>query len=127
MPNRFHGTWKLLTYESHAPDGSIGLPLGADPVGLLVYTPDGRMSGQAMRRKHDPHATGPLDNYIAYFGAFTVDDVSCEIVHWVEGSLYPNWVGTQQRRGFAFSGNRLTLTAALQRSPTVHHLVWERV
>lgn len=127
MPHRFYGTWRLLSYESHAPDGSIGLPLGDDPIGLLIYTREGRMSGQAMRRVHDPSAGGPRDNYIAYFGTFDVDEAACEVVHTVEGSVYPNWIGTQQRRGFAFFGNRLTLTAALKRSSAVHRLVWERV
>lgn len=126
MPTRFHGTWRLLAYESLAPDGSITLPFGEAPAGLLIYTTDGRMSGQVMRRTRDPLASGPLDNYIAYFGAFSIDDDAQEVVHRVEGSLYPNWIGTQQRRGFAFSGNRLTLTAALKRSPSVNRLIWER-
>ncbi len=126
MPTRFHGTWRLLAYESLAPDGSITLPFGEAPAGLLIYTTDGRMSGQVMRRTRDRLASGPLDNYIAYFGAFSIDDAAREVVHSVEGSLYPNWIGTQQRRGFTFSGNRLTLTAALKRNPSVNRLTWER-
>jgi len=127
MPSRFHGTWRLVSYHARQPDGSLTLPLGADPRGMLIYTSEGKMSGQAMRRAHDATATGPLDNYIAYFGTFTVDEAAREVVHFVEGSLYPNWVGTEQRRGFTFSGSRLTLTAALKKSGAVGTLIWERV
>lgn len=127
MPTRFHGTWRLISYHAHHPDGSLTLPLGPDPIGMLIYTSEGKMSGQAMRRTYDPSSTGPLDNYIAYFGSFTVDEAAREIVHLVEGSLYPNWIGTQQRRGFAFSARRLTLTAALKKSGATGTLIWERV
>ncbi|MFN7935088.1 MAG: lipocalin-like domain-containing protein [Bryobacteraceae bacterium] len=126
MPSRFHGTWRLIAFESHSADGAITLPFGDQPKGMLVYTPQGHMSGQAMRSDHDPQAAGPLDNYIAYFGTFTVDDAAREVVHHVEGSLYPNWVGTEQRRGFTFSGNRLTLTAAMKRTSSTLRLIWER-
>ncbi|MBL8173415.1 MAG: lipocalin-like domain-containing protein [Bryobacterales bacterium] len=127
MPHRFHGSWKLIRYEAIHEDGSVTLPLGEEPQGLLIYTPQGMMSGQAARRVADETAKGPLDNYIAYFGTFTVDEDAQEVVHRVEGSAYRNWVGTEQRRGFAFSGNRMTLTAAVKKTGALGKLTWERL
>ena len=140
MPSRFHGTWRLIAYESLAPDGSVTLPFGENPVGLLVYTPQGAMSGQVMRRDRallppsyrksgsTRQILSAFESYIAYFGTFAVDEKAQQVIHFVEGSLYPNWIGTQQRRGFGFTENRLQLTAVSERKQLLitNRLTWER-
>jgi hypothetical protein len=66
-----------------------------------------------------------LAGYVAYFGTFDVDESTRTVIHHVDASLVPGWVGSDQRRTFSFSGhNRLTLTAARQQA--VNTLVWER-
>jgi hypothetical protein len=66
-----------------------------------------------------------LAGYIAYFGTFDVDESTGTVIHHVEASLVPSWVGSAQRRTFSFSGrNRLTLAAV--RRQAVNTLVWER-
>jgi hypothetical protein len=70
-----------------------------------------------------------LEGYDAYFGSYSVDARAGVVVHHVTGALFPNFIGTDQRRFFAVSGNRLTLTTppflrAARRSSYV--LVWER-
>ena len=37
------GTWRLRSWRSEADDGSVAEPMGAAPLGYVVYTPDGRM------------------------------------------------------------------------------------
>ena len=44
---------------------------------------------------------------LAYCGRYRVDG-DC-VVHTVEMSMYPNWVGTEQRRAYRFDGDRIVL------------------
>jgi hypothetical protein len=129
---RFAGTWRLVSYEMQEEDGPVVYPFGPHAVGLLLYTEDGVMSGQLMQPGRDAKPGAQmhpsLAGYIAYCGRYLVDEVAGEVVHHVEASLYPPWVGSEQRRRFAFAGQRLTLSASRWRDgkETVHRLVWER-
>ena len=52
------------------------------------------------------------------------------VIHHVELSLFPNWVGSDQQRWVELAGDRLTLSASpllLAGKPQVPRLVWERV
>jgi hypothetical protein len=52
------------------------------------------------------------------------------VIHHVELSLFPNWVGTDQQRWVELAGDRLTLSASpllLAGTQQVPRLVWERV
>jgi hypothetical protein len=135
------GTWRLVSAEERTEDGST-IPLwGSAPAGRLIYDDRGRMSVQLMDPRRKPFASedrlagtaaemrGALEGYDAYFGSYAVDAQSGVVVHRVIGSLVPNLIGTDQRRFFVLSGNRLTLTTppflrGARRSTYV--LVWER-
>jgi hypothetical protein len=120
---RFYGTWRLVSYESESENGTRRFPLGHDAVGILVYTREGFMSGQVMKRGH----TSPAD-YIAYCGSFHLDPDAGEVVHCVEASLYAKWVGTEQRRLFRFSGDKLILSAITHKNGQrfTFRLTWRR-
>jgi hypothetical protein len=135
----FIGTWRLLSYEIRGADGEIKYPWGQDPVGLLIYSGDGYMSVAMMsasrtrftdkdvkKGTNEEKATA-VDTYVSYSGRYEVQEDT--VTHHVEVSLFPNWVGNDQKRTFQFDGNRLTLSTPLpggdmQRSA---HLVWEHV
>jgi hypothetical protein len=116
------GAWRLLAWESVGDDGAIQ-PMGDQPQGVVVYTSDGTMIttiGRADRPLVDGAdiQSGPADQrldamatFIAYSGSFHID--GGDVVHEVTMSLYPNWVGTSQRRHATLSpdGNELTLSA----------------
>lgn len=135
----FIGTWHLIAY--HAEEGGvISHPFGPDASGLLVYTADGYMTGQVMRSGRLLLPSGyrkggapdivlaAFDGYIAYWGRWQVDPDAGEIIHHVEGSLYPNWAGTEQRRKYYFEGDQLSLTAEMRRpgGSVSLHLIWAR-
>jgi hypothetical protein len=64
-------------------------------------------------------------NYYGYWGTFTIDPKARIIVHHIEGSWFPNWIGQKQIRSFRFSGNKLILEAD---SPAGHStLTWQRI
>ncbi|MNZ92114.1 hypothetical protein D3C78_1111250 [compost metagenome] len=67
---------------------------------------------------------------ICYFGRYQVDESEQRVVHQVEGSSFPNWIGSRQVRFYRFSGDRLELrTVPLQFGNGVQtgELVWQRI
>ena len=136
---RFAGVWRLISFERILPDGTVERPYGPDPVGRLIYDLEGRMAGQLMRRgrpcfppgANEAELAGEIraafNGYIAYFGRYRVDAERRVVIHNVEASLYPNWVGGEQEREYEFAGNRLTLTARSGKpgARRVSRLVWE--
>ncbi|MBL8231287.1 MAG: lipocalin-like domain-containing protein [Bryobacterales bacterium] len=123
LAHRFHGTWRLVSYECVSGSQEPRFPLGEDAVGLLVYSSDGFMSGQVMKRGHTS-----ASEYIAYCGPFHVDEDAGDVVHRVEASLLARWIGTEQRRHFEFAGDDLILTAITERDGAMitYRLIWRR-
>lgn len=119
---QFIGTWKLVSSEIRLSDGQLIYPLGRDAVGRITYDTSGHMSCQLTRLDRPAFSSGDqwsgtpeetksaFEGCVAYFGTYEVNEEKGTVTHHVEGSLFPNWVGTDQRRFFEFSGDRLTLT-----------------
>jgi hypothetical protein len=117
------GTWRLVSFEMQRSDGQVVYPLGKSAVGVLNYDVEGNMSVQLMRL--DRQAFGANDQlkgtpeevksafegYVAYFGKYEVNEEKGTVTHRVKGSMFPNWVGSDQVRFFELSGARLTLRA----------------
>lgn len=135
------GTWRLRTWTATGDDG-VEHPMGEAPEGVLVYTADGTMIttiGRAGRAPIDggDMLAGPDDqrlaaftSFIAYSGAFRVD--GGDVVHDVTMSLFPNWIGTQQRRHVALSDEGRTMELStdpfvLRGRLSVQRLRWDRV
>jgi hypothetical protein len=105
---RLLGAWRLRTWDSIGEDGSIEHPLGDDPDGVVVYTPDGTMVTTLARRDRPPIGggdmlAGPDDARLAAFGSFIAYTARFrieggQVIHVVVMSLFPDWVGTEQRR-----------------------------
>jgi hypothetical protein len=117
------GAWKLISYEEHPVDGSAPFkPMGENPKGIIMYTPDGYMSAQLMRPDRRPFASGDwfkgtLDEYqeeastyIAYSGPFHVDEEKRTLTHSMFVSLFPNWIGQTQPRVVGIEGDILHLS-----------------
>jgi len=89
---------------------------------MIMYDTNGHMSAQIMRPDRPAFASGDqlegtpmeiksaFEGFVAYYGVYEVNQEDGAVTHHVEGSLFPNWVGSAQRRFFEFSGNRLTLS-----------------
>ena len=138
-PEDIIGSWRLVSYEIRHPDGRISLPMGERPEGLLLYTADGGMSGQLARGDREPFRADHLrggsveeksaaaDSFLSYGGRWRIE--GDEVVHDVAISLYPNWVGAEQRRSARVLDGRLVLTTpAMPRAEGFlsAHLVWRR-
>ncbi len=138
--NAVVGTWRLVSYEATAPDGTVSMPFGPDAVGYYLFTEGGYSSVSIMRPNRPQYSEGGLTGgtdperaeaaagYVSYTGRY---EVQGDRVHvYPEVSLYPNWVGTDQVRVYELQGDGLTLIpppsmigGRLQKPK----LVWERV
>jgi hypothetical protein len=105
------GAWTLLLDDGVAPDGTQVPTFGPNPVGTLIFTPNGRYSLQIMRViNRGPFAsnnrdTGTADENkavsqgtISHFGTYSVDEAGRAITFHIEGSSFPNWENTDQKR-----------------------------
>lgn len=115
--------------------------MGRGATGYLAYTADGTMVAMMGSGDRSPFASddvtggtdaeraGAFASFIAYAGRYEVTKDA--VIHYVEASLFPNWIGTRQRRGWQLdaSGRELTLTAPailLGGETRTHRLTWER-
>ena len=133
---RLIGTWRLVSYETLDENGRRGEPYAA-AIGRLTYDDRGNMSGQVMRpdRARVEVGTGNAQSvraayigYIAYFGSYEVAANGASVVHRVEGALNPDWVGGTQTRRLRFDGDRLVLSADVDKkgATVTHTLTWQR-
>ncbi len=132
------GTWRLRRWESRTEDGRVSYPMGPDTIGYLTYTADGFMFAAMMRPDRARFAGADLfggtsqekaaavDSYLTYCGRYEVREG--RVIHRIELSLFPNWVGVDQVRYVELEGDRLTITTPQLQvgGQSVHRLVWER-
>jgi hypothetical protein len=134
------GAWRLISWVNQAADGRVTYPMGTDAVGYLIYTADRRFSVIISRADRPRFAAEDLfggtmkeqaqavEDFVAYAGRYSFH--GDRVVHHVELSLFPNWVGSDQQRSAELSGDRLILSAStllLGGERQVPRLVWERV
>lgn len=117
------GSWGLVACQSIGQDGTVGYPLGTDAAGQLMYDASGRMSVHIVRADQPRFSRADWQqasveemctawpNYFGYFGRFTLDGEAGVITHHIEGSWFPNLVGTDHVRRFHFEDDSLILDA----------------
>ncbi len=122
------GAWKLVSYVEIPVDGSEPTyPMSKEPMGIIMYTPDGFMSAQLMHPQRNHFASGDwfdgtdaeykqeASTYIAYTGPFNVDEEKQTLTHSMFISLFPNWTGQTQPRVVKIEGDLLHLSTAFPR------------
>jgi Lipocalin-like domain len=139
--NPLIGTWRLVAWENRSVvDGQVSYPLGKEAVGYIMYNEDGYMFVAIMGPNRAKFAADDLlsatkeeeaqaeETYVSYCGRYMFHGE--KVVHHVELSLFPNWVGVDQERLVEVRGNRLTLSTRpilLKGIQQTAHLIWERV
>jgi hypothetical protein len=134
------GHWTLVSLA--AVNGSdVEYPMGQDIEGVITYEQTEHMATQIMRHDRPRFASGDMDRgslaelsaavagYTAYFGTYSVDESAAVVTHHVKGSLFPNWVGTEQRREVVLDRDHLTLTSQpilFGGKTRVFRVVWKR-
>ena len=97
----------------------IAYPFGEDAIGILIYTEDLKMAVQMLAANRPPIDSGDAlggdvqqrataySTCLAYFGSYEVQ--GDDIIHRVDGSLFPNWSATVQTRPYTCDGTVLVL------------------
>jgi hypothetical protein len=134
---RLLGAWRLVSWEAHDASGGIAYPLGEGANGQISYDTSGRMSAQLMRQHQTRFASedwqqasakekaAAWGGYFGYFGTYTIDESAGSVTHHIEGSWFPNLIGTQQIRYYRFEGEQLVLDADTAWGQV--RIVWEKV
>lgn len=134
------GRWELVTFAQNYDDGRQVLPMGEAPQGIIQYTADGFMSCQISRANRAPFTTGgqwnasdaekagAYNSMMSYAGRYDVEGNT--VTHYVDLSLFPNWIGGQQKRSFSLDEQgQLSLTARLEENTSEARtalLLWKR-
>ena len=141
LSRRLVGQWSLVAFEMVS-GTRAEYPFGRDATGQLTYDAAGRMSVQIMKAGRPTFSSGDraagtaeetvaaFRGYDAYYGTYRVDERAGVVTHRLTGSLYPNWVGSEQRRQIVLEGDRLTLSTPpipFRGEERVFRLVWKRL
>lgn len=144
MSREIVGTWKLVEWTASV-DGKPMTPFGGETTGLITYTNDGRMWGTLMRVDRplvdgDTLAAAPESEraaaaagYLNYAGTYRLEGST--VIHEVEVSLFPNWIGTDQVREVGWAPNAhggkdllLSAESTSRKGETVtNRLIWRRL
>ena len=101
------GTWIHVSTTATAPDGT---KMDRPGQGVLIYAPDGyfafvnvannlpKLAANNRDKATVEEARAIVAGSIAYYGTYTVDEGTKTIVPKVEGSTFPNMVGTDRSR-----------------------------
>jgi hypothetical protein len=126
------GTWKLISAEDVVNGEWVPYTFGNPPSGYFIYNENGIASVQIMTT---PPVTlsnpdnGPtpaealqiFNNYIAYYGTWTVDAVNLTVQ--VEGAWDPSQVGTAQARPYQLDGDTLIIGDQVTYKRTLQRVV----
>jgi hypothetical protein len=144
LKNEIIGAWKLLSYIEVPVGGEEYLfPLGTNPKGLLIFSPDGSMSVQISVKDpirydsddrfsiSDDKVATRAKTYIAFAGKYTTDNFLSLVTYHIETSLNPNWEGKKQIRKLDFEGDILyqkSVEPISSYDQMVHaYMTWQRV
>jgi hypothetical protein len=130
LKDQLVGSWTLVSAE----------PYGTNPKGSYMFDASGHFSAILMRSDLPKYTSnsrtqatpaeykGTVDGSIAYFGTYTVSGTDLDL-H-IEGSTFPNWAGTiQKRTNVTVAGDELkyNVPAPSDGRPTAAPTVWKRV
>ena len=139
LEKRLIGSW-AMTGNVLDQDGKKSEPFGPNAKGTVMFTSDKRVALVITRVDVPKFASNnrttgtPEENKaatagsIAYFGTYEVNDADKLLTMHLEGSTFPNWVGTDQKRTLELSGDELKF---INKNPSMGQgvvtVTWKRV
>ncbi len=134
--SQFAGAWTLVKIERFDADGELLAPPIEDRVGYLIYDPAGYMGVTIMQPDRRPYASNQrtpeealasYSTYTSYFGTVNFNEAEGFLTHHLEGSLNTRGAGSDYKRFYTLSGNRLTLQPPAGANGDKTHLTWEKL
>jgi hypothetical protein len=136
------GSWRLVSINNLRADGTKYELFGPNAKGIVIFDRSGTYSFQIMRAARPSFAAdsrlegtseenkAAVQGMISHFGTYEVDELRRSITFRIEGSSYPNWDKTEQKRSFTLLGNQLSWSdpAAGPRAGDLQSdLIWRRL
>jgi hypothetical protein len=133
------GTWTLIAADKVLPDGKTAPDYGEKPKGRLVVDAKGRYSLQILKSERlrfasNSKADGSADELRSavmgsstHYGTLTFDEPAGVLVFSIEGSSFPNWEGTTQRRQYTLDGAELRYRVPPRPDGSIPVSVWQRL
>src|SRR4051812_29327383 len=102
------GTWRAITFTSWNDDGIASEPVGAEPMGYVLFDATGRVFVQMGRNPSDGGSPEEIaKSLMCYFGSFVVTGKIVTVT--VESSNMADYVGSVQSRNFQIDGDLMTI------------------
>jgi hypothetical protein len=133
------GAWTLTSLVLDQ-DGKKSEPYGPGAKGTVMFTSSGRTAVVITRADLPKFASNnrttgtPEENKaavggsIAYFGTYDVNEAEKVLTTHVEGSTFPNWAGTDQKRTLELAGDEMKfINKAPSMGQGVVTATWKRV
>jgi hypothetical protein len=136
------GVWSLESFTNTAAAVEPAHPLGHKPQGQLIYTSDGFVSVQMMRRDRPAIVSGDwsvgieceyekvASGYIGYCGTYVLDEGEATVCHIPNIALVPNLIGEQLKRSITLLKDQLSLTvvSSQEKGASIEtRLCWRRL
>jgi hypothetical protein len=138
--NKIVGTWRMLSAQIN-PDGENRPAYGPNPHGWLVFTKEltfvevltdprvPKFASNVRGNGTDEENRAAMAGGIGFFGTYTVDSNGQFSGNRVEGSTFPNWIGsmrTTEQLQIVVDGDRMTEN--FRRPEGAHvRITWERI
>jgi polyisoprenoid-binding protein YceI len=115
------GSWTLVSAITEL-DGNKSDTFGANARGMLVFDANGRysivfvganlpkfVSGNRAKGTADENRA-VLAASLAHFGTYVVDEADKSFTFQIDRATFPNWEGSNLKRGFVINGDELRFT-----------------
>jgi hypothetical protein len=135
---QFIGTWNLIRWIAKPANGDLFYPFGKDAVGTIVYDATDHVMVCIMKKERMLFTSSDFlqgsveevlaayNGFVAYFGTYVIDKAEKKVIHRIQLSSFPNWVGQDQVRYYDLRNDFLTLRAPVI-GTTQHELLWQKV
>src|SRR5262245_2096358 len=134
------GTWTFVSALDVKPDGTKNDRWGANPKGIFIFEANGHFA-QFITRSDIPKFSAKsvdqgtaeenkavLAGLVASFGTYTVNEADKALITRVEGNIFPNLVGTEQKRLIvSLTPDELKYTNPTTSTGTTAEATWKRV
>jgi hypothetical protein len=134
------GTWTLVSAIDVHPDGKKVDRWGPGAKGLFIFDAHGHFAQFLTRADLPKFGAGTADKgtpeemkavlagFVASFGTYTVDEADKTIITHVEGSVFPNLVGRDQKRSIStLTADELKYTNPTTSTGMSAEATWRRV
>ncbi len=140
LKDQIIGTWTFVSGLDVHPDGRKTDRWGPNPKGIFMFDGNGRFSQFITRSDLPKFAAKTVDQgtaaenktvlsgFVGSFGTYTVNEADKTIITRVEGSVFPNLVGVDQKRSIvSLTGDELKYINPATSTGMTAESTWKRV